>query len=215
MNSELSVIVVETDPNRAALIVESLRGAGAFDVHVLDSGGDLARRIRALEPDVPLVVSAYCRGVPVGQQTLVTEVRDDGQNGSSPVVIPLADEVGGVIRLTVYDYRASPPKPIAERLVYRRSGRKLHVEVAGQAEKFSPGEIMSRHVEVSSSGQRPLVKVYTAERLRKMFAAFDDIRIYKRQLMAEELPHYLRAFPLDMTMRLMGWNLIVKAKKPL
>lgn len=80
---------------------------------------------------------------------------------------------------------------------------------------LSPGEIMSRGVEISSSGQRPLVKVYTAKRLRKMFSAFDDIRIYKRQLLAEELPCVLRWVPIELAMRVGGWNLIVKAKKPL
>jgi ubiquinone/menaquinone biosynthesis C-methylase UbiE len=86
---------------------------------------------------------------------------------------------------------------------------------SGELDTRSPGEIMSRHVELSSQGQRPLVKVYTAKRLRRMFAAFDDIRIYKRQLMAQELPRSLRWVPLDLAMRLGGWNLIVKAKKPL
>ena len=36
----------------------------------------------------------------------------------------------------------------------------------------SMGEIMSRSVEISESGAKPLVKVYTAKRLRNMFADF-------------------------------------------
>ena len=43
------------------------------------------------------------------------------------------------------------------------------------------GEIMSRNVEISEHGAKPLVKVYTAKRLRKMFRDFDDIKICKRQ----------------------------------
>ena len=61
--------------------------------------------IRAAKAGLPLVVAAYCRGVQVGQQPLVTKTSGGGGN---PVAIPLDDAVGGVIRLTVYDYSASP-----------------------------------------------------------------------------------------------------------
>jgi len=73
---------------------------------------------------------------------------------------------------------------------------------------------MSCHVEISSEGQRPLVKVYSAEKLRKMFEAFSDIEIYKRQMVREELPRSLRWLSLDLVQRLMGWNLIIKCQKP-
>ena len=85
----------------------------------------------------------------------------------------------------------------------------------GEFATMSPGEIMSQNVELSSDGQRPLVKVYTAKRLRRMFATFEDVRICKRQLMTQELPASLQWVPLGLAMRLAGWNLIVKAKKPL
>jgi ubiquinone/menaquinone biosynthesis C-methylase UbiE len=78
----------------------------------------------------------------------------------------------------------------------------------------SAGEIMSRSVEISSSGQKPLVKVYTAARLREMFSAFREVRIYKRQLLREELPKSLHFLPIGLWMRLMGWNLVLKATKP-
>ncbi len=55
MKNELSVVVVETDPNRAALIVESLKVAGDFDVRVLAGVNDLAEKIRELTPDVVLI----------------------------------------------------------------------------------------------------------------------------------------------------------------
>lgn len=55
MKDELSVVVVEADQNRAALIVESLRVAGDFRVHVLSGVNDLAEKIRELKPDVVLI----------------------------------------------------------------------------------------------------------------------------------------------------------------
>jgi len=86
--------------------------------------------------------------------------------------------------------------------------------VNGDFESVSPGEIMSRSVEISSQEQRPLVKVYTAARLREMFSAFENIKICKRQLMTEELPRAMRWMPVNVLMRSLGWNLIVKATKP-
>ena len=79
----------------------------------------------------------------------------------------------------------------------------------------SMGEIMSRSVEISQSDARPLVKVYTASRLRRLFEAFDQRVVFKRQLMHVELPGWLKWIPLDMAGKLMGWNVIIKATKPL
>lgn len=78
----------------------------------------------------------------------------------------------------------------------------------------SIGEIMSQHVEISEHDSRPLVKVYTAARLRRMFSAFESVSISKRQMLAVELPRGLQWMPIGMAGRLMGWNLIVKAHKP-
>ena len=84
----------------------------------------------------------------------------------------------------------------------------------GALETSSIGEIMSRHVEISDHGQKPLVKVYSRRRLAQMFANFEDIKIYKRQLLHAELPRLIRTIPIDYLQRFMGWNLILKARKP-
>ena len=76
----------------------------------------------------------------------------------------------------------------------------------------SMGEIMSRSVERSANDARPLVKVYTKARLRRMFQQFSNVRIVKRQLVAAELPRALRPL-LPWVERAAGWNLIVKADK--
>lgn len=80
--------------------------------------------------------------------------------------------------------------------------------------KYSMGEIMSRSVEITQNDARPLVKVYTARRLRALFEGFTDRTVYKRQLMAAEVPDGLKWIPLDLAGRLMGWNVIIKATKP-
>lgn len=81
-------------------------------------------------------------------------------------------------------------------------------------EQMSIGAIMSQHVEISESDQKPLVKVYTKPRLKQMFSDFETIDIVQRQLIQDELPKRLRWMPLKLAGSLMGWNLIVKAQKP-
>jgi len=82
-------------------------------------------------------------------------------------------------------------------------------------EKYSMGEIMSRHVELSQTDARPLVKAYTKARVRRVFKNFKSVRVIKRQLIKEELPRIIRWLPVGVAGRIMGWNLIVKANKPL
>lgn len=80
---------------------------------------------------------------------------------------------------------------------------------------FSIGEIMSRHVEITENDARPLVKVYTKQRLGKLFASFEKISIVQRQMVAAEVPYILRWIPLSWLGKMFGWNLIIKARKPL
>lgn len=75
-------------------------------------------------------------------------------------------------------------------------------------------DLMSEHVEITENDAKPLVKVYGRRRLAELFGAFEDISIVKRQLMAEEVPDWLKWMPLATAERLMGWNLIIKARKP-
>ncbi|MCR8546459.1 ANTAR domain-containing protein [Salipiger sp. P9] len=55
MSAPLSIIVVEPDRDRALLIVDSLREAGDYDIHVISEPTGLARKIQALMPDVVLI----------------------------------------------------------------------------------------------------------------------------------------------------------------
>ena len=81
--------------------------------------------------------------------------------------------------------------------------------------RFSMGEIMSRHVERGPDGTRPLVKVYSRKRIRALFRDFADVQVVQRQLMPEERPRGLRWVATDRLGRVAGWNLILKARKPL
>jgi ubiquinone/menaquinone biosynthesis C-methylase UbiE len=85
----------------------------------------------------------------------------------------------------------------------------------GQLSTWSMGEIMSRSVERSdNAAARPLVKVYTKARLRKLFGDFANIEIVQRQMVGAEKPRFLTWVPVPALGRMMGWNLVVKARKP-
>jgi ubiquinone/menaquinone biosynthesis C-methylase UbiE len=88
----------------------------------------------------------------------------------------------------------------------------------GMLPTYSIGEIMSRHVEITENNARPLVKVYTGRSLRRLFDGFESRVVYKRQMIAAELPEALqwlpRWVPLRVLERLAGWNVIIKATKP-
>ena len=129
-------------------------GSGVFG-----AGKPLEFNVRAAKAGVPLVAAAFCRGVPVGQQALVTKVDQQNGNGANPVAIAVPEEVGGVIRLTVYDYSTNPPEPVAERLVYRRTGRSLEVRPAGLSEGYSPGEPVKMSLMVTNEKNDPVPAV--------------------------------------------------------
>ncbi len=55
MPDALSIIVVEADRERAFMIVDGLREAGDFDIHVIADPSGLARQIQLRDPDVVLI----------------------------------------------------------------------------------------------------------------------------------------------------------------
>ena len=100
--------------------------------------------VRSSNAGMPLVMAAWSRGIMVGQAPLVTKKSENGMNS---VELPLGEEVAGIIRLTVFDYSAEQdqsiwqfPKPLAERLVYRRPDRRLNVRAVDMHDRYAPGE---------------------------------------------------------------------------
>ncbi len=146
---------VSNEPKLPAVSAESdvvlSTGPGVFS-----AGKPIELSIRSAKAGLPLVVAAYCRGVQVGQQPIVTKGVGEEAN---PVAIALDDAVGGVIRLTVYDYGLSPPKPVAERLVYRRPAGKLNIRAAGHAERYTPGEKVDMSLLVTDENEKPVPAV--------------------------------------------------------
>jgi ubiquinone/menaquinone biosynthesis C-methylase UbiE len=85
----------------------------------------------------------------------------------------------------------------------------------GQLRKYSMGEIMSRTVERSdNAAAHPLVKAYTKAGLRQLFEGFVEIEILQRQMEAAAVPRVLAVVPRRSLGTIMGWNLVIKARKP-
>jgi hypothetical protein len=75
---------------------------------------------------------------------------------------------------------------------------------------------MSRWVEYSEHGARPLVKAYTRAEAREMFKDFKTVTIQTEQLIRAELPVVGRFIPAGLfkSMRKsIGWNLVITAVK--
>lgn len=102
---------------------------------VFAAGKPLEIQLDALGGELPLVVAATCRGVLVGQQALVTSATRQ----QNRLVIPLAAEAAGLIRVSVYEYRSPRPKLAAERLVFRRPAARLDVSIADGLKPYAPG----------------------------------------------------------------------------
>lgn len=98
--------------------------------------------VRCKDAGVPLVAVAWCRGVAVGQQAFVTQTEASaGPTQANPVILPVDESAAGAVRLAVFDYRHSPPRLVAQRLVFRKPGKylELHVAPIGPAEAEGSG----------------------------------------------------------------------------
>ena len=117
-------------------------------------------------------------------------------------------------------YRVLKPSGKAIVMVYAETSLHYWVELVWKLgvrqqmlEGYSMGEVLSRHVEISEHGAKPLVKVYSKSQLRDLFKLFSRIKIYQRQLIQEEIPPKLQWIPLEVAGKIMGWNYIIKASK--
>jgi hypothetical protein len=124
-------------------------GAGVFGV-----GEPLSFTIRARDGNESLLVTAHCRGSGVGQQKLTVAP------GENTVSLPVPADVGGVVRVTIWDAQGTAPRPLAERLVFRRHERRLNARVVEQsAAARSPGEPARLTLQVTDEQGQPAAGV--------------------------------------------------------
>ena len=127
--------------------------AAVSGLPVLDTGRGVFAADEALSFNVrsddarPVLVQAACRGVSVG------EAKFDLRRGDNALSLPIADHVGGVIRLTVLDGLTTPARPLVERLVFRHHEQQLRVKVEGH--ERSPGDPLRLTLQVTDEHDRP------------------------------------------------------------
>lgn len=80
----------------------------------------------------------------------------------------------------------------------------------------SAQDVMSRWVEYSEHGGRPLVKVYSRRQASKLFEMFSDVKIEVDQMTRSDLRFLSRFVSNNFFQRLsrsVGWNVIITARK--
>lgn len=147
-------------------------------VGVFGAGRPIDVNLRAARDGVPLVVTAWCRGVFVGQEPIVTRVLGDdepqeglqGAGGINQVTLTIPEEVGGLIRLIVYDYSTNPPSPVAQRWVYRRRARRLNIEAATDIRRTASGKQAVVALTVTDESGNPASAVLAVSAVDKAIA---------------------------------------------
>ncbi len=86
-----------------------------------------------------LLVGAYCRGRMIDHQFVRAGVNQPVQATLKPAL-----GIGGVYRVTVFELIRTPQdiihRPIAERLIYRKSSEKVDVEIKSDRDGYQPGD---------------------------------------------------------------------------
>ena len=121
-------------------------------------------------------------------------------------------------------HRVLRPGGVAKVMLYHRNSFNYWVEVVLKhgvlGAEFLRGrstqEIMSRVIEYSDHGGRPLVKVYSRRQARELFKLFKDVTVDVEQLRRPELRFLaplVSESMLDRLRKQIGWNVIVTANK--
>jgi hypothetical protein len=117
---------------------------------VFEANQEISMVVRSRQ-EILSIVRAVCRGQVVGEQKVTMRA------GDNSIVLPVAEGTSGVVRVTVFDAKLKPARPLVERLVYRRGEKKLRVEVVDQetVRERSPGEPMRLTLQVRDETGEP------------------------------------------------------------
>lgn len=148
MSGKLSIVVVESDRERAQLIVDSLRDSGDHQIHIVAEQTSLGRRISEWDPDVVLIDIAHPSRDTLEELTLA----------SSPLDRPVAMFVdrsedsltraaieAGVSAYVVDGLRAERVKPVLEAAVTRfHMFRQMRTELAATKRALEERKVIDR-----------------------------------------------------------------------
>jgi hypothetical protein len=93
----------------------------------------------------------------VGELSIEEYDYEVAHDGVASVVreLALVPDAQGVIRVTVFDGSEDPVVPIAERLVYRKVSKALHVNLSGIQPSYTPGSSVELQVVVTDEDDAP------------------------------------------------------------
>ena len=148
-----------TTPNITAEIAEpfaKLGGPRADGVvlHVAKAVGNqgepIRMTIRRQGPPRKLLLVAQCRGQIVDERWI--EVK----RGSVDFTLEPAPDARGMIRVTAFEVQGADVTPVAERLVYRASTRRLDLSFTPNSREFDAGSKTSAKLSASDETGRPI-----------------------------------------------------------
>lgn len=143
-------------------------------------------RKQATTAEGAVLLAAYCRGVQVAQEALTFSAKAVEHT----VDLQLPPEVYGVVRVTLYDASATPPRPVAERLTYRLGADELRIAIEGRSESYAPGdpvELAFRVTDEKGQPRQAVLGVSVVDRALLSLADDKSPRMQTHFLLASEV----------------------------
>ncbi|MFL5341571.1 MAG: alpha-2-macroglobulin family protein [Gemmataceae bacterium] len=126
-----------------------------------------------------LLVGAYCRGRLLDQQRVRTE---PGQKAT--VELKADDTLGGVVRVTAFEEKAGDAghtlfEPRAERLVFRRTAKKVQVSVQPDKSRYAPGDAVTLTVSATDEAGKPAAAVVNLSVVNQSVVTMADEKTFR------------------------------------
>lgn len=146
-------------------------------------GTELKLKVRSIEAGRPMAAVALFKGVQVGQTQFISAT---DENAGRDISIPIDNEIGGVIRVVLFDFGDKRPIPIAEQYVYRQPSRKLKVQLSDAAKRYEPGEKVKLTLQATDETGQPVPAVMSVSvgkvRQKKEKGEISDVEAFRKTL---------------------------------
>jgi hypothetical protein len=120
------------------------------DHDVYEAGEPVTLRVGCRPVDNNLIVTVSQRERELA--SLKPDFRGAGANGLAPVSFQLPPEADGVLMATVWD---AAGKPLAERLIFRRPAKSVHVKITADSDQYVPGGTARLTIEATDEAGQP------------------------------------------------------------
>ena len=146
------------EPGRSYSI-EITRPAGVSARYAVPEAKEGGCSMMAVDGSEPVRVAVFCTAaqqvtasaVVRGQRVAARTVAIEGGGAPAIIALPIDDKIGqGAVRVTLFDREL---KPIAERLIYRRRGADLDIEIEADAESYNPRDRVGLTIRATAGGE--------------------------------------------------------------